>query len=71
MKKNLDIILGNTTSLVNSLFQDKKMEQLMFVLDLITIGFFSVNDTYKYNDNIETYKFTDKSLFNFALVRVL
>lgn len=68
MKKNLDIILGNTTSLVNSLFQDKKMEQLMFVLDLITIGFFSVNDTYKYNDKIETYKFTDKSLFNFALV---
>lgn len=67
MRKDLDKILESTTNLTNSSFPNQKMNQLMFILNLIPNGYFSVNNIYSYNAAVPKIGYYQDSMFELAL----
>lgn len=67
MRKDLDKILESTTNLTNSSFPNQKMNQLMFILNLIPNGYFSVNNIYSYNAAVPKIGYYQDPMFELAL----
>lgn len=68
MKNDLDIVLERTSTLIENVFPNQKIEQAIFASDLISMGYFSVTGKYTYNDKTTEIGFYKDLFFELALV---
>lgn len=68
MQKDFDIVLERTSSLINNVFPEQKIEQAILAADLISIGFFSSTGRYKCNKDLIEIGFLTDLLFELAIV---
>lgn len=68
MKNDLDIVLERTSTLIENVFPNQKIEQAIFASNLISMGYFSVTGKYTYNDKTTEIGFYKDLFFELALV---
>lgn len=68
MRNDLDIILERTSTLIDHVFPNQKIEQAIFAADLISMGYFSSTGKYIYNRNVAEIGFYKDLFFELSLV---